>query len=80
MIFVVETIKILCDGFYCLYNIYKFMSVCAFLIPLWQLGRSDVLAWGIYMAHHKVLSDLQHVFILEEAVEAQLVCSGTNRE
>lgn len=27
------------------------------------------------MANHKVLGDLLHVLVVEEAVEAQLVCS-----
>lgn len=28
------------------------------------------------MTHHKVLGDLLHVLVVEEAVEAQLVCAG----
>lgn len=51
-----------------------------FIIPLWHLGGTDVLAWGIYVAHHKMLSDLLHVFIVEEGVEAQLVCSEKESE
>lgn len=45
-------------------------------IPLWQLWRSNLLSWGINMTNHKVLGDLLHVLIIEEAVEAQLVCSA----
>lgn len=46
-------------------------------IPLWQLRGSDLLSWGINVTNHKVLGDLLHVLIIEEAVEAQLVCRAT---
>lgn len=48
------------------------VQVC--LLPLWELWSSDLLPRGIHVAHHEVLRDLLHVFVVEERVEAQLVC------
>lgn len=52
-----------------------------YTLPLWHLRGSNLLSRSIHMTHHKVLGDLLHVLVVEEAVEAQLVCAGqTERE
>lgn len=50
------------------------MCVCVHIVPLRQLRGSDLLPRGVDVAHHKVLGDLLHVLVVEEGVEAQLVC------
>lgn len=49
-------------------------------LPLWELRGSCLLARRIHVAHHKVLCDLLHVFIVEESVEAKLVCQRAGRD
>lgn len=51
-----------------------FILVCVRFVPLWQLWRSNLLPRGVDVADHKVLGDLLHVLIIEESVEAKLVC------
>lgn len=45
-------------------------------LPLRHLRRSDLLARCVHVADHKVLGDLLHVLVVEEGVEAQLVCGS----
>ena len=49
-------------------------------LPLWQLGRSNLLSRGVDVANHEVLGDLLHVLVIEERVEAQLVCRRGNKQ
>ena len=56
------------------------VCMCMCVLPLWEWRCSYLLSWSIHMAHHKVLSDLLHVLILEERVEAQLICGRRERE
>lgn len=49
-------------------------------LPLRELRGSCLLARRVHVAHHKVLRDLLHVFIVEESVEAKLVCQRAGRD
>lgn len=50
------------------------------VVPLWHLWCSNLLSRGVDMANNKVLGDLLHVLIIEESVEAQLVCRRVREE
>lgn len=57
-----------------LFLFFTLYSLCVLLLPLRHLRRSNLLPRCVHVADDKVLGDLLHVLIVEEGVEAQLVC------
>lgn len=62
------------------FSLFPHYSLCVLLLPLRHLRSSNLLPRRVHVANNKVLGDLLHVLIVEEGVEAQLVCGRGGEE
>lgn len=62
------------------FSLFPHYSLCILLLPLRHLRSSNLLPRRVHVANNKVLGDLLHVLIVEEGVEAQLVCGRGGEE